>query len=57
MMEIWPNAGAAKVEAANSGANNHFTFMVLLRVWSPVLAWTPSASGDALDTAFSRVKR
>lgn len=36
MMEIWPNAGAAKVEAANRGANNHFTFIVLLRVWSQV---------------------
>jgi hypothetical protein len=41
MMEIWPNAGAAKVEAANRGANNHFTFIVLLRVWSQIPAWTP----------------
>lgn len=36
MMQIWPNAGAAKVEAASSGANNHFAFIVLLRVWSQV---------------------
>jgi hypothetical protein len=57
MIEIWPNAGAAKVEAASSGANNHFTFIVLLRVWSQVPAWTPSASGDAFDGAFSQEKR
>jgi hypothetical protein len=31
MMEIWPNAGAAKVEAASRVANNQFTFIVLLR--------------------------
>lgn len=48
MMEIWPNAGAARVEAANRGANNHFNFIVLLRVWSQVRAWTVSASRDVV---------
>jgi hypothetical protein len=48
MMEICPNAGAAKVEAANRGASNHFNFIVLLRVWSQAQAWTVSAFRDVI---------